>query len=332
MNELKRYFDIARRLSDGKEVLSEDIEFFLSYTPEVDEAKMRKLVEGGDFSSFEEAQAAITEAARALQSTPEYKESVLQIAQDAEGKRLTEKFAQGVNIVLAGSDIATSINQISQANKAAKRSKRPARPSIPRRDLMLQQALRSAEEGTFDTQRALAPVQQEIQDQYLADVQNAKTASTGQAGAYGAYRQIAANRRNRAAMQLAPIADQIRAREQARYDNLLNMRAQETQNMFENQASLYPYDLQQYQNEQNRIDRVGALGRYNLRGSLYNLGNQAAGFAGSEAARRRFERLRNRALIAGVDPDIAEQADKNVRGYLQTMTIDDTPEYWNQMY
>src|SRR3546814_4786883 len=74
MDELRKYFTLVAQLRAGGEVKKEDIEFFLSYTPSIDQAKMQKLVEGGEFASFEDAQAAMIEAGRALQSSPQYKQ------------------------------------------------------------------------------------------------------------------------------------------------------------------------------------------------------------------------------------------------------------------
>lgn len=330
MEEIKKYFAIVSNLRAGRQVAAGDLEFFLSYTPQIDEAKMKKLVEGGEFASTADAQAAMLEAGRALQTSPEYKQQLLAFAQSTDADKATGKIAQAANLILAGTDIATSINQIRQADKAAKESKRPSRPAIPQRDIMLQQALRQSQENTFDAERAMAPVKAEIQDQYLNDIQAAKTASTGQAGAYGAYRQLAANRRNRAAMELAPIQDNIKAREQQRTDNLLGMRMDETQQMFQNQASLYPYDLQQYNYDQRAAASLGSTGRANLRDSLYNLAGQGANFIGQQAAQRKYSKLTNQALASGIDPNTVLKAEQNLRGYLSPETNESA--YYEQLY
>lgn len=328
MDELKKYFEIIAQLRAGK-ATKDDIQFFLTYTPQIDEAKMKKLVDGGQFASFEDAKGAILEAGKALQSSPQYKEQLLSLSQEATAGKISNQVAQAANLILGGTDIGVSLNQIAQANKASKSSRRPSRPAVPQRDLMLQQALRNSQENTYDAQRAIAPVQQNIEDQYLSDVQGAKTASTGQAGAYGAYRQLAANRRNRSAMELAPIQDSIRAREQQRTDQLLGMRADETQNMFQNQASLYPYDLRQYNYDQEAAASLGSTGRANLRDSLYNLGGQVAGFAGQNIAQRRYDKLRNQALAAGMNPDTVIKAEQNLRGYVGPSN---EQAYYEQLY
>jgi hypothetical protein len=329
MEELRRYFQIANQLRGRRKVPSQDMLFFLSYTHQIDEAKMRKLVEGGEFATTEDVRAALMEAGKALQTSPEYKQLLLEVAQSADAERTTSKVAQTANLILGGVDIATSINQIRQGDKAARESRRPARPAIPQRDIFLQQALRGAEENIYDTERAIAPVRQEIQDNYLNDLQAAKTASTGQAGAYGAYRQLASMNRNRAAAELAPIQDQIRRGQQARYDNLLGMRMGETQQMFENQASLYPYDLQQYNYDQKAAASLGSTGRANLRDSLYNLSGQVAGVVGQNAAQRRYSNLINRAIASGLPPDIVVGAEENINRYNPHLN---EQSYYEQLY
>lgn len=327
MDELKRYFAIANRLRAGQEVPIKDTKFFLEYSPKIDQSKLQKLVENGEIPSTEDATAALLEAGRALQSSPEYKQQTLEIAQEAEQGRLSKDLAQGIGLVLAGSDIAQSIAQIQLSKQQLSRSRKPARAAVPGRDQLLAQSLRQAQQGTNDAGRALAPVQANIQDQYQADLANAKTASTGQAGAFGAYGQLAANRRNRAAMDLAPIQDEIRRGQQARADNLLGMRMDETQQMFQNNASGYGQDLQQYNLEQQAAGSLGATGRSNLRNSLYGLAQQAAPAVADYATQRRYRNLKNKAAaLYGPDAaDVMVQADQNVNSEWGSLGADDTP-------
>lgn len=338
MNEIKKYFELIQKIRSGQRPSKDELSFFLSYTPTIDESKLKKLVDGGEFTSTEDARNAMVEVGRLLQSSPEYKQDVMDLAQSQEAGKISENLSQGINLILGGADIGTSIAQIQAGNRASRNSRRPSRPVVPGRDALLQNALRQAEEGQFDAARAMAPVQQQIEDQYLSDIQGAKTASTGQAGAYGAYRQLASNNRNRAALNLAPIQDEVRRGQQARYDNLLGMRMDETQQQFRNQAYLYPQDLEQYNTEQGIAARVGQAGRLNLRDSLYNLGGQVAGSIGSGVAQRRFDQLRNQALASGMSLEDAEKyvvgADQKLRS---NMGINYRPNYnpqtmFEQMY
>lgn len=310
MDKLKKYFDIVKRINAGLDVDDSDIEFFMEYSPEIDEKVIDNFVAKGEAASAQEAQAALIQATRKLQSDPVYKQKILKIASDQEGARLTEKMSEGMNLVLAGTDIIQSINQIRSAKRASAKSRKPGRPAVPQRDALLQAALRDAQEGiTYEGQRAIAPVQAQIQDQYQNDIQNARIASTGQAGAFGAYAQVAADRRNRAAMNLAPIQDEIRRGQQARYDSLLGQRLQETQNMFQNEASLYPYDLQQYNQDQQAIGALGQAGRTNLRTSLYGLGNQLPTIAGNRYARNKYKQWSD--SMAAYGDDVAKMSERS---------------------
>jgi hypothetical protein len=314
--KLRRYFEIVKRINEGQEVSSGDLEFFLTESPEIDDSKMQEFIAADKNATFEQTQAALIEATRKLQTAPEYKDKLLKIATDAKGQKLSDKLATGINLVLGGVDIANSIGQIQDSKRAASKSKRPARPAIPQKSVLLQQALRQAQEGTMDAGRALLPIQAQIQDQYQNDIANAKTASTGQAGNFGAYAQLAADRRNRAALQMAPIQDDIRAREQARYDSLLGMDINENQQMFNNQNSLYNQDLYQYNQDQRAIAELGSVGRENLRGSLYNFGSQLPNAIGNYYSQRKYRNLRNQAAASGLNPDLVENVNRGLEQYI----------------
>ena len=334
---LERYFRIVKSLRAQVSVSDEDLKFYYSTTPEINQDVINEFVEAQRKASKDPknfivdpdlTSDALIEVGRMLQSDPMYKEQTLKIAQEAEASELSGKLAEGLGLILGGSDIGNSITQIRESNKSIRETRKPSRPVVPGRDVLLQQALRDSQEGQFDAARATAPVQQEIYDTYLGDIQGAKTASTGQAGSYGAYRQLAANRRNRAAMQLAPIQDEIRRGQESRQDNLLGMRMDETQSMFRNQAYLYPHDLNQYNKEQEAAAHLGATGRLNLRDSLYNMSGQAANTIGNNVAQARYNRLRNQATASGMSLEDAEKyiigADNKLR---DNMGINYRPNY-----
>lgn len=335
MNEkLKRYFDAIAKINGGLDVNDDDLAFVMEYSPEIDQTKIDEYLKNTKEASPETVKAALIQVGRQLQSNPVYKEKLLKIATDQKAGEKASRISEGINLVLAGTDIANSISQIRASKSAERKSTKPGRPAIPQRDVRLQQALRTAQEGTFDQERAIAPVRAEIQDQYQADLANAKTAATGQAGAFGSYAQLAADRRNRAALNLAPIQDQIRAREQQNYQNLLGQQMGETQQRFQNQADLYGQDLGQYNMDQQAIAGLGSQGRSNLRNSLYNLGGQVGNFAGGNYGRSTYNRLRNQAAATlGNDAaDMVVNGRKNLEGFYGSMGGDDTPEYWNQAY
>ncbi len=304
MNETQRFFQIIQQINGGKVPSKEDLKFFYEYAPQVDEKAIAKIQESKSFKDLtpEEINNGLSQAMIKMQSDPAFKQASLDLAQSTEKSKFTENLSKGLGLILGMTDVGASIKQIAESKSALQKSKKPSRPAIPARDSYLQQALRTAQDVTQGVQTAIAPVEAQIQDQYQADIANAKTASTGQAGAYGSYAQLAANRRNRAAMELAPIADQIRSRNQARLDDLVSQRRDETQQQFQNQASLYPYDLQQYGMEQAAAAELGSTGRQNLRNSLYNVAGQIAPTVADLYTERKYRDLQNKATaVMGED-------------------------------
>ena len=65
--------------------------------------------------------------------------------------------------------------------------------------------------------------------------------------------------------------------------------------MYDNNAQFYPYELQQYNKEQQAAGELGALGRSNLRNSLGNFGDAVGPTAAEMLTRRRYRNLRNKA-------------------------------------
>jgi len=300
-DKLKRYVSIALRLKDNPDsVPNEDLKFFSSYTPEINQGRigeinteLDRLKNKGESVSPELTAEALLLSTQQSLSSPQVKDRILQVAQETEAGKNFNKLAEGLNILLAGTDITQSLNQIVQGKQIQSRSKRPTAPVIPQRDQYLQQALRNAQEGNYNVSQALAPAQAEIGDQYRTDLQNAKTASTGQAGAFGAYAQLAANRRNRASLGLVPLGNQVKQQNVENYNTLLGLRQQETQNQFNNQIATYPYDLQQYQLEQQMGGHLQAQGNQNLRNALPSFAGGLADVYSKIRAKRRYDQIRN---------------------------------------
>jgi hypothetical protein len=330
MDELQRYFDVATRMNSG-DASKADIEFFFSYSPKVDKTFLEKAVKDGKVPSIQDATKLLMNAGNAAMSTPAYKEHMLEIQKDAEKGKLTDSVAQGIDLVLKGSDIAQSIAQIHAANRGLRSSRRPVRPAIPQREAALQAALRDSQQGNEQAARAMAPVQAQIQDQYNSDIANARTASTGQAGAFGAGAQLASDRRNRAALNLAPIQDQFAQQQRDRQDRLVGQRMDETQRMYDNNAALYPYDLHQYNLEQEQIGALGSQGRSNLRNSLYNAAGSVAPAVANAVTNRKYADLRNRAQMM-YGPDAADtmvSANKKMEDYWAQTGSGSYEDVWN---
>lgn len=293
---MERYLRILRALRAGKDVSKADISYFAGYQQDFDETTYDKLkakmaTEDGlknltdaDFDTF-------LNEARKMLTTDKYKEDVLDLAKQAEQGKLAQNITTGLNTLLAAGDIMVSGRQIAQANKLGKQATRPSRPSPLQRDQLLSQALSGA--AVTDPSRALAPAKLAIQDQYLTDLDTAKTASTGQAGAYGAYAQVAADRRDKANLGLVPIADQVRRQNEARYDNLLAMRLGENRAINASESQFYPQDMYQYGLDRQAAAELGQIGRSNLRSSLTGLAAQIPGTLSRYAANRKYEDIYN---------------------------------------
>lgn len=294
--DLKRYFEIAQKVQAGLPVSEDEGRYLMEHVPQgaeeqqalnqkIEEAKKSGIVpkELNDQAAFQ--------AARMFMQSPQYKEHMAKMIADADSGKLSERLTNAFNLALSGGDIAQSINQIQQSKTLANQSKRPGRPAPILADQNLAQALRQAQEGTYDVSKQLAPAQANIQDQYNEDLQNAKTASTGQSGAYGAYVQSAANRRNRAGLAQSALASQIMMQNRANYNDLLGLKQQENQNIFNSTAFPYTSDLHQYQLEQQTAANLGQLGRQNLRNSLANFGQSIVSGIPSYARQRKLQSL-----------------------------------------
>jgi hypothetical protein len=331
---MDKYLRILQRMRAGKKISKEEIKFFLGYTSDVDETKLNELKkkEFKDLST-EEIQQMIDESGKLLLTDPDNKAKALELAQDAEKGRISDNITTGLNALLTGADIMTSKAQIAESNRLLGNSKRPSRPALPKADPYLDQAIGQAQLGSLDASRAIAPAQLQILDNYLSDINNAKTAATGNAGQFGALAQVASSRRNRAAQDLIPIADQVKAREQARLDNLIGQRIDQNQQNFANQASLYPIDMQQYQWDQNVAGSLGATGRENLRTSVGNLANLVPNTFSKLAANRKYDSLYNQMSGYGKEnAAIAVKAQQDLdRRFSNPGIYDDSPT-WEQTY
>lgn len=307
---MEKFLKILARMQAGRPVNKDDIRYFMEFTQTVDSDTLSKLQskldEGGIASlSGQDIVDLITQLQAQLTQGP-YKEQVLQLAQDAEKGRLSQTLTNTLNTIVAGVDIASSLRQIREANKGSRRLPAVQRPVAPGADEGLSQAIRQAQEATFDQSRSLAPAQLQILDQYMRDLNNARTASTGQAGVYGVLAQTAANRRNRSALDLIPMADQVRRADQGRLDNLLAQRRAETQQQYENTASLYPTDLYYNNLQEQRFGDLGATGRTNLRTSLPNFAQFATNAFVNRSVDNKYNQIYNEMLPYG--PEAASAA------------------------
>jgi hypothetical protein len=211
---------------------------------------------------------------------PKYKDLLDQAQRKQKSDKIAAEVAPFMQAVLAGTDIGTALSQVKSARRAGLGLRRPVRPTMGR-----SQELQSAIDDARMRANQVDPnVMNSLKlnnlDSYMADLQNAKTASGGQAGLYGSLAQAAINRRNRANLASAPLAQQMLAQNRARYDSLLGQQQQEQARL--NQNSLYQYnvDLGQYNNEAQAIGALESRGRSNTRNALYNMSNLAPNLIG----------------------------------------------------
>lgn len=304
MNEIQRYLRIIRLIREGQanKLSKADYKFFSTFTFNVDKEAIEKLQQTEDFKdlSKEEIDAALRNSFLLAAQNPEFREGVLTAAQDIEEKELAGKITNALNIGLAGADIATSIGQIQAGNRAARNLRRPERPAPLTADPLLDNAISEASRGTsVDAARAMSPAQLQILDQYLADLNTAKTVAGGQAGTYGSLAQVASTRRGRRAAELAPMYDEIVRRGEQRYDQLLAQKLQQNQAIQQSRAQMYPYDLQQYGYDSRAAAELGAVGRSNLRSSVGSFANFVPQTAARLATRKRFRDIYNQGLAFG---------------------------------
>lgn len=302
---MDKYLQLLRALRAGRDISKEDLKYFASFHQNFDESQYEKLkgklaTEEGLKNMTDEDFDTYVNEARKMLTTDVYKEKVYDIAKDAAVGKTNEKVTAGLNLLLAGTDIATSLSQISQSNARQAGIRRPARPAVLQRDQMLAQALDEAHRGTLDQSAALQPARLANLDTYRSDLAHGATAAAGQPGAYGAYGQAAAGRMYRANADLVPLGNQIKQQEQANYRDLLGTRQAENVNINQSQSQFYPQDLYQYGIDRAAAQELGSQGRYNLRSSLTGAGQSIQDFAG-QAAKKRYDDIYNQMSAYGHD-------------------------------
>jgi len=335
MNEkdLARYWAILNKNMKGQKVSKEDTDFFIQYMPYIDEGHMKRIIEQGTAEgkwTADEVNNAMQQMTLAQITKPEYKQKLMDFANTKEAGRMAGTVRNALNTALSAVDIGMSAAQISGANRALRRSQRPNRPAPLTKDPTLQAELESARQGTLDTARALAPAQQELLDTYRAELNQATTASTGQAGVRGALGQAAAGRRARGAQQLVPMADTIRAREQARVNDLLRMNQAENAAIQQSQAQFYPTDMLTYMREQEFAGNALAQGRQNLRAGIGNVVQSAPDAYANHAMRKRMDDVYNK-LSASYGPKMGELA-AGAYGNLDPSTQQSIEEMYNYQF
>jgi hypothetical protein len=213
----------------------------------------------------------------ALQSSPEM---MAFYQQEVEKAKAGKRAAISSELLSLATNIGYGLfakNQIGSAQRAAGGLNQPGIPVAPGLSPELSQAIYQAQRGV-DTAPALNPARQGIEDAYTGALNQASTASGGQAGAYQAMSQLANIERMKAQLGLAPIAQQIQMQNQGMLNDLTGMRVDERQRQFLNQLYGSQMAMDQYnvnraglsdQLTAGRTNALDAMGR--ITGNLQNL-------------------------------------------------------------
>jgi len=269
--KLRRYLKINRAIASGRVISKEDYGYFRDFVMSSEEL-MDGFRDSPEYANLSPEERQLQESSLQLFQNPEYRQGLVDVLENSAKSQRTEKTTGFINAALSGLDVATSIAQINLGKQASDKLQRPSRPAPLTAEPRLKQELSEASRGRFDSVRALAPAQLALLDNYLSDLNTAKTVSGGQASTYGALGQVASTRRAKGAQGLVPIADEIRRSQDARYDSLLGLKLQENQAINQSQGQYYPTDLYQYGREAQAAASLGATGRSNLRESLGAVG------------------------------------------------------------
>jgi hypothetical protein len=248
-------------------------------------AKLRKMVSDGELDSkmFETLLSAAND--RGNEMSQDEALDFYNLAEEVQSGEMSEAFKNKLGnnkakqllrefatVGSAISDLAIAGAQIAEG-EASSNVPKPTAPPRYRLDPAISSQINRSFQGinpaAINTQ--LAPVQQEIQDAYQADINNAKLASGGQAGSFGALGQAAVNRRMRNAGQLGSLRQQIRESGMRNIDNALRNRLGERQMQQARDMSVYNTNLNQYNAEQQAAGALEQAGRINKRSSVNNL-------------------------------------------------------------
>jgi hypothetical protein len=214
-----------------------------------------------------------------IQSDPEFASMVYD-------KKNRQKFTTALglanDIITTGAEISDAKEQIRQSEKAIDELQKPTTPSALTKNPKLKAAMRRAEldlAGEGDA-AFLSPYERAAQDQYAKDIAVAKTASTGQAGAFGSMAQTAAQRRRQGSRELVPLLQQKRQQDFANMQGLIGQDIQEDQFINRSNLSRYGQELGQYNLERGIAGRVGSAGRLNKALGRRTMGNRITDLLG----------------------------------------------------
>lgn len=179
--------------------------------------------------------------------------------------------------LLSVGGVMASLSQIAKSNIARRGLIPPGIPGAPGVDQGLNQQIFNAQLGSMNAGRAKAAADVGINDAYNQAVQSATNTAAGQSG----MRQALINKANlnkmRANAELIPGLDAIRAREEARADQLIGHRADLAQSQYGQQLQATGMALDQYNKNSAAIGALGAIGHENLFSQLQGMPENLVG-------------------------------------------------------
>lgn len=188
-------------------------------------------------------------------------------------KDFTNVLGATVNSVQALSDIRDAQSQLDTAKGERKASKRPSRLRPYQKSPELQEAIRRAYTDLSPSSLAAQTegLTADAAQAYRGGLEQAKQASTGQAGAYGSYAQSAAQNRFRNALQIQELRNRLRNDTNRNLNYLIQNQIGENQSADVNARFRSQQDLEQYNAEQRAAGLAEQAGMYNRRLGMTNL-------------------------------------------------------------
>lgn len=188
-----------------------------------------------------------------------------------DGQEKKDKFISDISdLVNVASGISDSIianKQISQGERSLESST----PNIPQRkfkrsDELARRIRETRNQGSLSSvDRQTSGLRQEIEDQYLSDVNRASSVSGGQSSSFGALSQVAANNRIRNLMKLQGVKQDIRNQNERNLNFLTSQGISENQAADVSERARAEADRLRYNREQQAAGNLIQAGNINKR-------------------------------------------------------------------
>jgi hypothetical protein len=317
----KYFIDITKKLNKGGSIsdLTEmELATFmkLAMNPPSKE-RMNKLLSSKDAGvegiKYDQVETWVEKAKQEL-SSPENKNRLLELSRKQDIANKNTAYSNAIGLMLSAADVATGQSQIAEFRRRTKELKRPTRPGVMATDPYLDAAKKAAERGTYGESIAAKAARQQSFDAYQQDIQNARVASTGQAGGYGALAQAATTRLGRRGAEMAPQIEAFRQGREQQRAQMAGLSAEENVARYKSMAEMYPSDLKAYGEEATAVGELGQMGYLNRRTGLSEVAGYVPIMYGNERINRKYQSLRDALTTRGISP---ESADDYVAGVAQ---------------